>query len=149
MAQECEPKIDECRRRGSPADVGKLPKKIVVWTAAGDCFLHNPAQRELPKSMQATPRDREVLMALIVGNETEKLPKSAPKTERTVHEVALFTMPGARPIGVYRIVGDEIDVNWPAMGSDGPKPHPQKEISDWLKRFAESPQKVAQQSARR
>ena len=38
-------------------------------------------------------------------------PKNAPRTERFDHELALFTMPGARPIGVYKIRGETLDFN--------------------------------------
>src|SRR5205823_3730163 len=68
MAQACSAKLDQCRQKGSPVPNGKLPRKIAVWTDCGDCFLHNPAQEALPKPFQAAPRDKEVVMAMLVGS---------------------------------------------------------------------------------
>jgi hypothetical protein len=146
MAQECSPKIDECRRKGSPVPSGKLPKKVAVWTDCGDCFLHNWAQEALPKPMQAVPKDKEVLMAILVSSNYEREPKNAPTTEREIYEVALFTMPGAQPIGIYRVVGRPVDANWRATNG-GDAPNQKKDLSAWLARFMESPAVVARESA--
>jgi hypothetical protein len=147
MAQECSPKIDECRRRGSSVPGGKLPKKVAVWTDCGDCFSHNVAQEALPKAMQAAPRDKEVLMALLVSSDYVREPKNAPKTEKSIYEVALFTMPGAQPLGIYRVTGASIDANWRSQPLGGAGPDQRKEVSAWLARFMESPQVVAKESA--
>src|SRR4030095_3114021 len=112
----------------------------------GDCFLHSPAQEALPKALQAGPRDREVLMAMLVKTGFEQEPKNAPKIERSIYEMALFTMPGAQPIGIYRVVGAPIDANWRAM-SGGIGPDQNKDLSIWLTRYIDAPDIVSRESA--
>jgi hypothetical protein len=148
MAEECSAKLDQCRQKGSPIPSGKLPKKIAVWTDCGDCFFHNWAQEALPKPMQAAPKDKDVLMAMMVASTYEREPKNAPKTEREIYEVALFTMPGARPIGIYRVTGAPVDANWRATNGSN-APNQKKDLSAWLARFIEAPQAVAKESAGR
>jgi hypothetical protein len=149
MAEECSAAVAACRAKGSPAVVGKLPNKVVVWLDHSECFGPCPAQASLPKALQASPKDREVLMALVVGSDYVQEPKNAPKTERFDHQLALFTMPGARPIGVYKFRGETLDFNRDRSAPNAKSPDSNKEIADWIKRFLESPQAVAQQSASR
>jgi hypothetical protein len=146
MAEECSNAVAECRERGSNPPLIKLPKKIVVWVDHNEAFVPSAAQHKLPKALQASPNDKEVLLAMVVGGEYVKEPNSAPKTEHYDQEVALFIMPGARPIGIYRVRGESIDANWRAQANSKTADSAQ-EIADWLTRFVESPQTVAHASA--
>jgi hypothetical protein len=147
MAEECSPKIAACRAKGPAVPQDKLPKKIVVWNDYADVFNSHPAHKSLPKPLQAGPNDREVLMAVIVNCDYVQEPKDKPKTERFDHEIALFAMPGARPIGVYRCRGESLDWNRDKHGPNAKSHDIPKDIADWLAKFVASPETVARNSA--
>jgi hypothetical protein len=147
MARECSAAVAECRALGPSVPSGKLPKKVVVWMDHAEVFSPHPAQRELPKHMQAGPKDTEVLMAMFVNTDYITEPKSAPQTERFDYELALYAMPGARPVGFYRIRGETLDYHRDRHAPNAKSADAVKEIAAWLKRFVESPLSVAQESA--
>ena len=147
MAKECSSAIAECRALGPSVPSGKLPKKAVVWMDHSQAFFLHPAQRSLPKHLQAGPKDTQVLMAMFVGTDYITEPKSKPKTERFDYEIALYTMPGAKPVGLFRIRGETLDYNRDRHAPNAKSADAVKEISAWLTRFVESPQSVAQESA--
>jgi hypothetical protein len=147
MAEECSAVVAQCRAKGAAVPTGKLPGKIVTWMDHSETFCWSPAQRSLPKSLQASPKEREVLMALLVGSDYILEPKDNPKTERFDQEVALFTMPGAQPIGVYMIRGETLDFHRDRNAPDAKNADMVGDLAEWLKRFVESPQAMAQKSA--
>jgi hypothetical protein len=147
MAEECSDAVAACRKKGSTADIGKLPKKIVVWMDHSEAFFPHPAQNSLPKDLRAGTRDTEVLMVLLVDSHYVQQPKGAPKTERFDYDLALFTMPGARPVGIYRVRGETLLIDRPRHGPEAKSVDTNKEIATWLTRFVASPQTVARQSA--
>jgi hypothetical protein len=122
---------------GEAINVGRLPGKIVVWADHSECWSPSPAQKKLPRALQAGQNDNEVLLALVVGSQFVQEPKDVPKWERFDHEVALFTMPGATPVGHYRIRGEELASNRLRMGPGAKNADAAKEIADWLTRFVE------------
>jgi len=147
MAEECSAAVAVCRAKGSAVPHGKLPKKIVVWNDYADVFNFNPAQKSLPKPLQAGANDREVLVALVVNCDYVQEPKQKPTSERFDHEIALFTMPGARPIGVYRCRGETLEFNRDRNGPKAKNADIPRDIADWLAKFLASPETVARNSA--
>jgi|GEM_PF-3977375 hypothetical protein len=147
MAEECSAAVPDCRQLGAAVPTGKLPQRILVWMDYAECFFPHLAQQSLPKALQASTRDTELLMALVVGSDYVQEPKDAPKTERIDYDLALFTMPGAHPVGVYRVRGETLAYDRPRNGPGAKSADESKDISAWLKRFIESPQSVARESA--
>jgi len=147
MAEACSDKVKQCRALGPEAPPARLPKKIVVWMDHSETFLPSPAQKRLPTLLQAGATDTDVLVALIVGSELVQEPRGAmrPKTERWEHDLALFTMPGATPVGVYRVQGESLACDRLRIGRNVRNPDTNKEVADWLVRFMASPQSVARE----
>ncbi len=145
MAEECSDKVKACRSLGAAAPPATLPKKVVVWTDYAETFVPSRAQEKLPSALQAGSSDKAVVMALIVGQQLVQLPKGStkPKTERWDYELALFTMPGARPIGVYHAQGETLPVDRPRMGKGVRNHDINKDVAAWLTRFMASPDSVA------
>jgi hypothetical protein len=147
MAEECTLAMDICKAKGSPGNVGKLPKKIVVWVDYAEVWGPCPANDKLPKALQAGKQDREVLMAIDIDSDYVLEPKNDPRTERFDNVLALFTMPGAHPVGVYRVRGETLKFNRDRNSPNAKNADTAKDMADWLKRFVESPQTVAATSA--
>jgi hypothetical protein len=147
MAEECSAAVARCRAKGSAAPSGKLPGKVVVWVDYAEAFGWSPAQNALPKALQAKPKDRDVLMAMIVGSDYVTEPRDKPKTERFDHEIALFTMPGAQPVGVYHVRGETLPFDRDRHSPNAKNADTGRDIAEWLRRFLESPGAVARNSA--
>jgi hypothetical protein len=145
LAEECSAKVEECRALGAAAPPSSLPKKVVVWTDHSESFVPSYVQQKLPAALQAGASERDVLMILIVGQHYVQLPKGSakPKTDRWDYELALFTMPGARPMGMYRAQGEALPVDRPRMGKGARNHDVNRDVADWVTRFMASPDSVA------
>jgi hypothetical protein len=136
-----------CRALGAAAPPASLPKKVVVWTDHSETFVPSLAQEKLPRLLQAGAGDKSVLMAMIVEQHFVQLPKDTrkPTKERWDYDLALFTMPGARPIGTYRVEGDTLPVDRPRVGRNSMHHDVNRDVAAWLEKFMDDPQDVARQ----
>lgn len=147
MAEECSSNMKACRALGPAAPPASLPKKVVVWVDHSENFVPSMAQQMLPRSLQAGATDSSVIVAMIVEQHFVQLPKDTrkPTKERWDYDLALFTMPGARPVGTYRVEGDTLPVDRPRVGRNSLHHDVNQDVATWLEKFMDDPQDVARQ----
>jgi hypothetical protein len=127
--------LAKCEARGSARLPQGLPKKVLIWNP--QCDTRHRAQNVLASDLHPDATAENVLVAMVMDEQFVRIPNRP--LGRFDFTVALVAFPGAHPIGVYTVKGDEWPL--PRSGQSWIDRDPTAAVGQWVSQICRRQQR--------